>query len=54
MEELRALAESSGVFVADSIIQRPQQLSPKTLMGEGKLKELLVKCMQLGVDLIIS
>ncbi|HMK74689.1 MAG TPA: GTPase HflX [Thermodesulfobacteriota bacterium] len=53
MEELKELAESSGVFVVDSIIQRPQSISPKTLMGEGKLKELLVKCMQLGVDLII-
>jgi GTP-binding protein HflX len=53
MEELKELAESSGVFVVDSIVQRPQNISPTTLMGEGKLKELLVKCMQLGVDLII-
>jgi GTP-binding protein HflX len=53
MEELKELAESSGVFVVDSSIQRPQQISPSTLMGEGKLKELLVKCLQLGVDLII-
>jgi GTP-binding protein HflX len=53
MEELKELAESNRVFVVDSIIQRPQNISPTTLMGEGKLKELLVKCMQLGVDLII-
>jgi GTP-binding protein HflX len=53
MEELKELTESSGVFVVDSIIQRPQSISPTTLMGEGKLRELLVKCMQLGVDLII-
>ena len=53
MGELKELAESSGVYVVDSIIQRPQHISPTTLMGEGKLKELLVKCMQLGVDLII-
>jgi GTP-binding protein HflX len=53
MEELKELAKSSGVFVVDSIIQRPQQISPSTLIGKGKLKELLVKCMQLGVDLII-
>ena len=53
MGELKELAESSGVYVVDSIIQRPQNISPTTLMGEGKLKELLVKCMQLGVDLII-
>jgi GTP-binding protein HflX len=53
MEELKDLAESSGVFVVDAVIQRPMQLSPTTLMGKGKLKELLVKCMQRGVDLII-
>ena len=53
MEELKELAESSGVLVVDSIIQRPQNISHSTLIGEGKLKELLVKCMQLGVDLII-
>jgi len=53
MEELKELAKSSGVFVVDAIIQRPKNISPTTLMGEGKLKELLVKCMQLGVDLII-
>ena len=53
MEELKELAESSGVFVVDSIIQRPQNISPITLIGKGKLKELLVQCMQLGVDLII-
>ena len=53
MEELKDLAESSGVFVVDAIIQRPMQLSSTTLMGEGKLKELSVKCMQRGVDLII-
>ena len=53
MEELKELAETSGVFVVDSIIQRPQNISTSTLIGEGKLKDLLVKCMQLGVDLII-
>jgi len=53
MEELKELAKSSGVFVVDAMIQRPQQISPTTLIGEGKLKELLVKCMQMGVDLII-
>jgi GTP-binding protein HflX len=53
MEELKELAETSGVQVVDTVIQRPQSLSPATLLGEGKLKELLVTCLQLGVDLII-
>ncbi|MEW6375907.1 MAG: hypothetical protein AB1502_08970, partial [Thermodesulfobacteriota bacterium] len=37
MEELKELAESSGLFVVESIIQRPLTLSSTTLMGEGKL-----------------
>jgi GTP-binding protein HflX len=53
MDELKELARSSGVFIVDSVIQRIQRISPATLMGEGKLQELLVKCMQSGVDLII-
>lgn len=53
MEELKELAASSGVFVVDTIIQRPQHISPATLMGEGKLRELLIQCLQRGVDLLI-
>jgi GTP-binding protein HflX len=53
MEELKELAGSSGLYVVRTIVQRPQKISPHTLIGEGKLKELLVHCMQLGVDLII-
>jgi GTPase len=53
MEELKELAETSGVQVVEAMIQRPQSLSSATLLGEGKLKELLVTCLQLGVDLII-
>lgn len=53
MKELKDLAQSSGVFIVASLIQRPQQISPATLMGEGKLQELLVQCLQSGVDLII-
>ena len=53
LEELTELAESSGVVVADVVVQRPQHLSTTTLVGEGKLRDLVIKCMQLGVDLII-
>jgi len=49
MEELKALAESSGVEVMDSIIQRRRSFPRPTLLGEGKLKELLVQCMQQGL-----
>ena len=51
--ELRELARSAGVAVLDVITQRPKQLHPKTLLGEGKLKELIIRALQLGVTLLI-
>lgn len=53
MDELKDLAESSGVQVVETMIQRPQAISHSTLIGAGKMKDLLIKCMQSGVDLII-
>lgn len=53
MDELAELARSSGVVVLDSIVQKRNQLDPRTLVGSGKLKELLIHAMQLGVDMII-
>jgi GTP-binding protein HflX len=53
LEEMAELAASCGVVVLDRVIQRRSQLDPRTLVGSGKLKELLVHAMQLGVDMII-
>ncbi len=53
LEELAELARSSSVVVLDKLIQRRSQLDPRTLVGSGKLKELLVHATQLGVDMII-
>jgi GTP-binding protein HflX len=53
IEELAELARSSGVVVLDAVVQRRGQLDPRTLIGSGKLKELLIHAMQLGVDMII-
>jgi GTP-binding protein HflX len=53
LDELAELARSSGVVVLDQLVQRRSQLDPRTLVGSGKLKELLVHAMQLGVDMII-
>jgi GTP-binding protein HflX len=53
IEELTELARSSGVVVLDTIVQRRGRLDPRTLVGSGKLKELLIHGMQLGVDMII-
>jgi GTP-binding protein HflX len=53
VEELRELAESSDVFVLDSVIQRPKEVNPKYLMGEGKVKELVITAMNRGATLLI-
>jgi GTP-binding protein HflX len=53
MQELAELARSSGIVVAESIIQRQQRVNPKYLMGRGKLGELVLRTLQLGVDLLI-
>ncbi|HEX8097967.1 MAG TPA: GTPase HflX, partial [Pyrinomonadaceae bacterium] len=53
MAELRELATSAGVVVLDEIIQRRSAIDPRTVLGRGKLDELLVRALQLGADLIV-
>ncbi|HEX8846289.1 MAG TPA: GTPase HflX [Pyrinomonadaceae bacterium] len=53
MAELQELAASAGVVVLDSVIQRRAAIDPRTVMGRGKLDELLVRALQLGADLIV-
>jgi len=53
IEELKDLARSSDVFVLDAVIQRPKEINPKYLMGEGKLKELIINAMNKGATLLI-
>lgn len=53
LEELEELAVSANVLVLDRVIQRRSQIHPKTVLGAGKLNELLIRAMQLGVDLVI-
>jgi GTP-binding protein HflX len=53
MEELKELAESSNVIVLDTVMQRVRQINPKYLMGEGKLKELVINSMNKGATLLV-
>src|SRR5207302_2251896 len=53
MAELRELAASAGVAVLDQMIQRRPAIDPRTVLGRGKLEELLVRALQLGADLIV-
>ncbi|PYS98862.1 MAG: GTPase HflX [Acidobacteria bacterium] len=53
MAELRELSTSAGIVVLNEIIQRRQSVDPRTVMGRGKLDELLVRALRLGADLIV-
>jgi GTP-binding protein HflX len=52
-EELRELARSAGVEVVDVLVQSRPQPDPRTVMGSGKLQDLLIRCFQSDVDLVI-
>src|SRR5712692_9427054 len=53
MAELRELAQSAGLVVLDSVIQRRSAIDPRTVLGKGKLDDLLIRAMQLGADAIV-
>jgi len=52
LEELGELARTAGLEVIDTVIQRPKRINPKYLMGEGRLKNLIIKGLQSGADVI--
>jgi len=53
MAELRELALSAGIAIVDEIIQRRPAIDPRTVMGKGKLDDLLIRAMQIGADAVI-
>lgn len=53
LDELKELARTAGVAVLDAIIQRPRKFNPRYLMGEGKMREVVIRALQLGATLLI-
>jgi GTPase len=53
MDELEELAASSGLGVVDRIVQRRQQFDPRTLMGAGRLEDLIILASRLQADYIV-
>ena len=45
MTELEELADSSDLAVVERIIQRRSKFDPKTLMGAGKLQDLIIQAL---------
>ncbi|PID72440.1 MAG: GTPase HflX [Desulfobulbus propionicus] len=53
MDELVELARSADVEVLGQVIQRRKQIHPKFILGRGKLMEIVLKSLRLGVNLLL-
>ncbi len=53
MDELAELARSARISAIDRVMQRPKALHPKTLLGKGKLKEVIMRALQQQAELLI-
>ncbi|MCA9581320.1 MAG: GTPase HflX [Myxococcales bacterium] len=53
LHELKELARTAGVEVADTILQVRDKVDPKFVMGRGKLEEVVIRAMQHDVDVLI-
>ena len=53
LEELAELASTCGVVAVDHIVQQRSQSDPHYVLGRGKLDEVIVRSLQVGVDLLI-
>src|SRR6478735_208171 len=53
MAELRALAETAGVEVADEIIQLRERVDPKFVVGPGKLEQIVIQAIELDCETLI-
>ena len=53
MLELRELARTARLEVLEVILQTRHALDPRTIVGEGKLQDILIRSMALEADLLV-
>jgi GTP-binding protein HflX len=53
LNELKELARTAGVEVADVVVQVRDSIDPKFVLGRGKLDEVVLRAMQLDVEVLI-
>ncbi len=51
--ELRELARTAQVEALDEFIQRPRSINPRFLMGEGKMRDVVIRALQQGATMLI-
>ena len=51
--ELHELARSAGVEIVDVVTQTRPRVDPKTVLGSGKLQDLMIRAFQSNIELVI-
>jgi GTPase len=51
--EMKDLMFSAGLAVLEVVVQRPKELHPKFLVGQGKIEEVTMRSMQLGAGMLV-
>ncbi|HEY8430002.1 MAG TPA: GTPase HflX [Sandaracinaceae bacterium] len=53
LRELQELARTAGVEVADTVLQVRDKIDPKYVLGRGKVDDVVLRAMQLDVEVLI-
>lgn len=53
LDELERLCGTAGLSVADRVLQVRRKIDGRTVMGRGKLQDVLVRAMQLDADVLV-
>jgi GTP-binding protein HflX len=53
LDELAELARSANVMVLDRVVQRRKSIHPRYILGRGKLMEIMLRSLRLGVNLLL-
>ena len=53
LRELKELARTAGVDVADQVLQVRDRVDPRYALGRGKLEDVVIRAMQLDVETLI-
>ncbi len=51
--ELRELARTANIEALDEFIQRPRALNPRYVMGEGKMRDVVIRALQRGATMLV-
>ncbi len=53
LEELARLSHTAGLNVIDTVLQHRRRVDPRTLIGKGKLQDLILRSMVLDAEMLV-